>query len=104
MKLPISRYGNVTESIRFDGDTATILFEGDAQQTLDNNHRIRNGFDHRKSRRLGLELIASMDMTIAMLWLTKYGLDVNKKEHLPAILKKLNDPDWKLLKTVDEII
>lgn len=104
MKLVTGQYGGTTEFLRFDGDKASLQFIGDCQPTLDQNHRIRNGFDHRKSRAKGIELVASIDNTIALLWRTKYGIDVYNKHHMPRVIKMLNDPDWKFLKTVDETI
>ena len=104
MKLFLDQVGNVTETIRFDGDNCTIQFHGDAQQTLDNNARIRNGFDHRKSRKLGIELIASIDNLIAYTWLVQYGINVHKKEHFPRVVKLLNSREWRLLKTTEETI
>lgn len=104
MRLFLGKTGNAVETMRFDGDQASIQFIGDSQPTLDQNQRIRNGFDHQKSRKKGWELIASIDCAIAYLWLTKYGINVYNKHHLPRIVKLLNDPDWKLLKTTDEVI
>jgi len=32
-------------------------------------------------------------------WLREFGIDILNKDHMPAVLKKLNDPDWKYLKS-----
>ena len=104
MILPVKKVGNVREYLRFDGDKGTLYFEGDAQATLDRNSTIRNDADHKKARQEGWEMIGSIDMSIAYLWLTKYGINVYNKHHWPKIKAMLNDPDWKMLKTTDETI
>lgn len=104
MKLLVDQSESHKEGLVFNGDEVSWQWKGDPQPTLDQNARIRSGFDHRKSRKNGWELIASIDNTIALLWLTKYGIDVFNKHHMPKIIKMLNDPDWKLIKTVDETL
>ena len=102
MILPVKQVGNVREYLRFDGDKGTLYFEGDAQATLDRNRAVRNG--EQKPGPNGWELIGSIDMSIAYLWLTKYGINVHNKHHWPKIKAMLNSPDWKMLKTTDETI
>ncbi len=103
-KLLVDASESHREGVVFNGDSMSWQFKGDPQPTLDQNHRIRNGFDHAKSKKAGWELIASIDNTIALLWLTQYGIDVFKKEHMPRVIRLLNDPDWKFVKTVDETL
>jgi hypothetical protein len=43
--------------------------------------------------------VASIPNAVAMIWLTRYGVDVFKKDHLPAVRKLLNDPEWRHLRT-----
>jgi len=31
-------------------------------------------------------------------WLREYGIDVMNKDHMPRVLRMLNDPEWKYLK------
>ena len=101
---PVDQHQTHTESIRFDGDGMSWQYHGDAQPTLDQNARIRNGFDHRKSRKAGWELLASVDPVIALHWYRQYGISVWDKSHLPRVMKLLNSRDWRLFKTVDETI
>lgn len=104
MKLLVDQSESHKEGLIFNGDEITYAFKGDPQPTLDQNARIRNGFDHRKSRQKGWELVASIDNTIALLWRVQYGIDVFNKEHFPRILKLLNSRDWQLCKTTDDNI
>jgi hypothetical protein len=36
---------------------------------------------------------------VALLWLQRYGVDVYRREHWPAVRRLLNDPDWRYLRT-----
>ena len=43
--------------------------------------------------------VASIPNAVAMIWLTRYGVDVFKKDHAPAVRRLLNDPEWRHLRT-----
>jgi hypothetical protein len=43
--------------------------------------------------------VASIPNAVAMIWLTRHGVDVFKKDHGPAVRKLLNDPEWRHLRT-----
>jgi hypothetical protein len=43
--------------------------------------------------------VASIPNAVAMIWLTRYGVDVFKKDHEPAVRRLLNDPEWRHLRT-----
>jgi hypothetical protein len=43
--------------------------------------------------------VASIPNAVAMIWLTRYGVDVFKKDHWPAVRRLLNDPEWRHLRT-----
>jgi hypothetical protein len=43
--------------------------------------------------------VAHIPNAVAMIWLTRYGIDVWKKDHAPAVRKLLNDPEWRHLRT-----
>jgi hypothetical protein len=101
---PVDQHQTHVESVRFDGDGMSWQYHADVTKNLDDNARIRNGFDHRKSRKLGMELIASVDPIIALHWYRQYGISVWDKSHLPRVLKLLNSREWCLLKTTDETI
>ena len=43
--------------------------------------------------------VASIPNAVAMIWLTRYGVDLFKKDHGPAVRRLLNDPEWRHLRT-----
>ena len=105
MRLPLDAdIANYREDVRFDGDGVSVQFRGDAQPLLDQNARIRSGFDHRKSRKLGWELIASLDPCTMMEIYAKTGIRAWKKEDTKRLFKLFNDTDWKYLRTVDGLL
>lgn len=48
--------------------------------------------------------VASIPVTVQMKWLIEDGIDVHNEDHWPRVQKKLNDPDWRYLKTAEIII
>ena len=48
--------------------------------------------------------VASIPVVIQMKWLTEDGIDVMNRDHWPRVRAKLNDPDWRYLKTAEVII
>jgi hypothetical protein len=45
--------------------------------------------------------VASIPMSVQLKWMVEEGIDVYNPEHMPRIKKKLNDPEWRHLKTAD---
>lgn len=41
---------------------------------------------------------ASIPVGVQLKWM-KEGVNIYKKEHFPAMIRRLNDPDWKYLRT-----
>jgi hypothetical protein len=42
---------------------------------------------------------ADIPITIQMEWMIKHGVDIYNPDHTPGILRLLNDPDYRYLKT-----
>jgi len=42
---------------------------------------------------------ATIPALIQEKWLRELGVDILNKDHMPRVLRLLNDPDWKYLKT-----
>lgn len=47
---------------------------------------------------------ATIPIGVQHLWLEKYGIEVWNPEHMPDVVKKLNDGEWKYLKCAEIII
>jgi hypothetical protein len=43
--------------------------------------------------------VATIPNVDAMIWHTRHGVDVFRKDHLPAVRRLLNDPEWRHLRT-----
>lgn len=48
--------------------------------------------------------VASIPATVQMKWLVEDGIDIYNADHADRVKKKLNDPDWRHLKTANVII
>jgi len=49
-------------------------------------------------------LEATIPIGIQYKWLTQYGIDVWNSDHRKAVVKKLNDPEWRYLKCAEVVI
>ncbi len=96
--------GIKTEFIDGEGETFHIRQSQDVQPFIDANKRAhatgkeywRSGGDWRHE--------ATIPLTVQMIWLEKYGIQVWNPEHQKDVVKRLNDPEWKYLKTAEIII
>lgn len=92
------------EFIDGEGDNFHVRQVQDVQPYIDANKRRQNtgkeywkaGGDWRHE--------ATIPLTVQMEWLNKYGIEVWNPDHKDAVVKKLNDPDWRYLKTAEIII
>jgi hypothetical protein len=103
--------GRVLESYFYDEPSGvmTIKREQHAQSLLDDNNEWRQSEQTWRKKDDRWLRYASIPTLVAELWM-KEGINVLHaetdrngvpNEHLKAVLKKLRDPDWKWLKTVD---
>lgn len=103
--------GGVLEEYQYDSATGvmTIKRTQDAKSVLDDNAEWRQSEQTWRKKDDRWIRYASIPMIVAELWM-KDGINVLKaetdrngvpNEHLKAVLKRLRDPDWKFLKTVD---
>ncbi len=73
----------------------------DVESILELNQR-RAADESFKQKGLKNEMlhVASIPLNLVHKWLVEDGIDVFNKDHTKALLRKLNDPDYKHLKTV----
>lgn len=43
--------------------------------------------------------VASIPVTVALMWKERFGIDAWDQDHWPAVLRLLDDPDWRFLRT-----
>jgi hypothetical protein len=86
-----------TETFEYDEaeDRAVIKRSNDVEPVLDRNKALFN----EGPRRGEFRLAASIPLDVALLWREQKGIDVFKQDHWPAVVKLLNDPDWRYLRT-----
>lgn len=76
----------------------------DVAGVLDDNKDKRNAGRAYYARDPDMWKAASIPVTIILKWLIEDKLDVYDPDHLERLKKKLNDPEWKYLKTGEFII
>ena len=73
----------------------------DIKPLIDSNKRLRDE-DHRITD--NFRLSARIPMTVVYEWKNKIGVDINNKNHMKAVKKLLNSPDYRYLKTTNRVI
>lgn len=92
------------EFIDGEGDDFHIRQTQDVQCFIDHNKRLQNtGKDYWKAGG-DWRHEATIPLGVQYEWLSRYGIEVWNPEHKDAVVKKLNDPEWKYLKTSEIII
>ena len=93
------------EFIAGEGDEFHIRQSQDVQPFIDaNKARQATGKDYWRSGGDDWRHEATIPLTVQMLWLEKYGIKVWDPAHQKDVIKKLNDAEWKYLKTAEIII
>lgn len=71
----------------------------DVEPFLENNKRLQNDTDYsRKGIKREWWHAATIPISVQYQWM-KEGIDVMNKDHWPAVKRKLQDPEWRYLKT-----
>lgn len=82
-----------------DGKDARLIHEyDDVSGVLDNNklnYNHVNGWNADRS----MHKVATIPLSIITKWKLEEGLDVFNKEHRDRLKAKLNDPEWRYLRT-----
>lgn len=104
-------HNTLEEYTHYDGDTGTMTYRRTqwAQQTLDDNAEWRQSEQNWRQKEDKWIRFASIPTGVVELWM-KEGINVllaetDRKgvpnEHMRAVLRKLREPEWQFLKTVD---
>ena len=81
----------------------TLEYEQDVEPVLEQNKALQN-MDEVTKQGIKQEfwLYASIPNGIQMKWLLEEGLDVYDKNAWPQVMRKLNDPEYRYLKTTSK--
>ena len=81
-------------------DATTIAHEQDCAAYLEANRALANADDRGfVSGARELRRAASIPNAVVLKWLVEEGIDVMNPDHWPAVRRKLNDPEWRHLRT-----
>jgi hypothetical protein len=81
-------------------DTTTIETRGDCGPVLELNKVMANDDDMtKKGIKRGFWLYARIPPAVQVKWLIEDGIDIYNRDHGERISRKLEDPQWKYLKT-----
>lgn len=94
----------ITEVFEATEDGFNIHTSQDVQPFIDANKYAQSLGRDAWRKQGDWRLEATIPIGVQYQWLTKYGIDVLNPDHKDAVVKKLNDPDWKYLKTAEIII
>lgn len=90
-----------------DGKTFGIQYiqSGEAiQGILDHNHEKRAAGKEYYAQDPDMWKAASIPVGVIYEWMVKHGVDVYNPDHSDAVLKLLDDPDYRYLKTAEIIL
>ncbi len=80
---------------------ATISTESDVSPILEANNSLYNDSSFKQQGMKNSMLkIASIPVDVIAKWKIEEGIDVFNKAHTPRVMRKLNSPDYRYLRTV----
>ena len=86
------------------GDNFALHYEQDVEPILDmNKAKANEGRDYYAASN-DIWRVASVPASVQLKWLIEEGIDCFNPEHWDRVKKKLNDPDWRHLKTAHVVI
>lgn len=91
-------FGTKTEYHKEDGKLVINEVQ-DVEPVLEANKRAQaNRCDYRPHAKGEMHKVASVPLVIVQKWLNE-GIDVFNKDHWPKVKAKLNDPEYRFLRT-----
>lgn len=94
----------LTATLEETEDGFLVHHEQDAEPILDLNHAKRSMGRAYYAEDPDLHRVASVPLGVAYQWLARYGVEAWNPDHMDAIKRLLNDPEWRYLKTAEVII
>jgi len=85
-------------------DDATLEYEQDCEPILEANKAMANSDEYTKEgMKRDMWHYASIPAALQMKWLLEDGIDVYDDNAWPQIFRKLNDPQYRYLKTTSKV-
>ncbi|HEX3862106.1 MAG TPA: hypothetical protein VHY35_10485 [Stellaceae bacterium] len=80
-------------------DKAYIHRTADVSSIIESNKKRQNdGTNGYTDKDRDMVHMAHIPIDIIYLWLTKYGVDIYNKNHMPAVKRLLNSNEWRYLR------
>jgi len=92
----------ITQYFHYNENTGGWGIESiqDVEPFIERNKKLQNEQDYSKQ---GIKRewwhVATIPIVIQEKWLREDGIDIYNKDHWQKVKQKLNDPDWKYLRT-----
>lgn len=97
---------DTTKWFHYDDETDTSYIQTVADVTdiiEDNKRRLNDGTNGFNRDRTNVH-VANIPNSVILIWLTKFGVDVYNKHHMPAVKKLLNSNEWSHLRISNIIL
>ena len=103
MKRPLNSEDGVSSTFHYDpdGDQSTVRTVQDVEPILENNKRLQTLNDGYTADR-SLRRVASIPLVVVQQWMKEDGVNwlaLPKEEQTVYLRRKLNDPQWRYLRT-----
>lgn len=86
--------------LHYQSDTDTVGALNDINTEQANGHKFN--FMGKSGKDCGMRKVATFSPWVQMLWLNKYGYSPLDPKMLKVTMKRLNDPEWRKLRTSSE--
>lgn len=99
--LSYDPFTGIREYVDYDEATDGLILrtEQDCEGILDLNKDSQNDSSEGwRGEDNSMWRVASIPLVLIQKWLQEDGIDVFNQDHMPAVLRKLNDPEYRYLK------
>lgn len=93
------RTGAVDVAHISDMGEVTVETAQNVEPVLSRNRQDQASPDTQKGR--DMWRVASIPAVVVVKWLNDYGINLYNDDHLPEVMKLLNKPEWKYLRTLE---
>lgn len=85
-------------------DETTISYVQDVDPVLEGNKQDYNDWDRHQDWGNEYRHVARIPASVQLKWLIEDGVDIYNKDHKEAVARKLNDSEWRHLRTNPTVI
>ncbi len=104
MIIDIDPFTGITTTMKYNAENDSVVLgyistANDVNVVLEDNKSAALNIDHhRKEAKEEWAHYAKIPAFVQYEWLYKHGVDFNKRDHWPGVMKLLNSPDYRYLK------